>query len=817
MKGEFNRRRSILLLLTATCGLTAGHTAWAVGTVCVNTNQELALALNAAEGSATTIQLARGTYDLKNSVWNAQGPDAAKFRDGSSLLGGYSADCQSRNIDVGNTVLTNTGTAAPTIVALGDATLEGITFDLAAGFGIVTHGNKAGSEVLVRRDVFTGASQNQASALFVEWNSDAASTGTFRIVDSLVHGNSDGTVFGDGAVTLYHDGGNPKFELVNDTIVDNGGTLQGLSVLTTTGVALYLYNNIIYGNAGLDVSVQSGKKSVLVDNDIGTYAIPAPSTAPVGTLRGDPKLDANFRPIEVPASPVINAGTDSVIGGLPSTDLPGRDREIGSAPDLGAYESSISDSIVQTVTNTNDSGVGSLRAAIAGANANGSSGAIISFAIGSTCGPQVIHLQTALPSTTAETHILGFSQPGASPNTLDDGDNAVYCVILDGNTNHIADGFAVQNTAPNAAALSVNGIAFSGFTHAALNLRGGVGHFINGIRTGGSVGGVALADVDYGIILGPGVHGATIGVANDPSARNVLGGVTANAINIDQSSGATAAAHDNQIINNYIGVRYAGTTQNANNVGNSGVSVGGDNNTIQNNTFGFNGAQAIHLTSADAHDNTITGNTIGTDFEGSTIANNDGITVDAGAHDNDLSDNVIDNNTGNGVTVLGTSNHNSLRGSTFAANRGLAIDLGGDGVTANDNDSLAVNQPNRKQNFPVISSAIGEAFVGTVSGSVTSTAGTYKIDVYASTSCDASGYGEGTELIGNGTATVTITANGQGPGSFNVDVVGPFVAEFTKITATATDASGDTSEFSQCFNYTNDQIFGNGFDPGIAF
>ncbi len=283
-------------------------------------------------------------------------------------------------------------------------------------------------------------------------------------------------------------------------------------------MAVYAYNNIFYGNSDLDFFVQTGDKTVLVDNDIGSYFIPTPATPPVGTLRGDPQLDANFKPIESPASPVINVGTDSVIGGLPSTDLPGRNREIGSEPDLGAYESSVNDSLIQQVTNTNDSGVGSFRAAIEGANANGSSGAIITFGIGASCGPRSSICPRHCRRSGGNAY-LGFTQPGSSANSLTDGDNSVICVILDGDTNQIADGLAVQNTAPNAAALSVNGIAFSGFTHAALNLRGGVGHYINGIRTGGTVGGVGLVDVNYGIILGPGVHGATIGVANDGSSR----------------------------------------------------------------------------------------------------------------------------------------------------------------------------------------------------------------------------------------------------------------------------------------------------------
>jgi hypothetical protein len=35
----------------------------------------------------------------------------------------------------------------------------------------------------------------------------------------------------------------------------------------------------------------------------------------------------------------------------------------------------------------------------------------------------------------------------------------------------------------------------------------------------------------------------------------------------------------------------------------------------------------------------------------------------------------------------------------------------------------------------------------------------------------------------------------------------------TKITATATDSLGNTSEFSACTTYDDNGIFGNGFDP----
>src|SRR5262249_13046267 len=135
--------------------------------------------------------------------------------------------------------------------------------------------------------------------------------------------------------------------------------------------------------------------------------------------------------------------------------------------------------IFPKVTNTNDSGTGSLRKAISDANANGADGAIVTFQIGSTCGPSVIHLQTALPDITAPVHLEGFTQPVSSQNP--DGiyeNNAVVCVVLDGGLHSVADGFTVPASVADSLAFSVEGMAFSGFSHSAVNLRGGSGHAV---------------------------------------------------------------------------------------------------------------------------------------------------------------------------------------------------------------------------------------------------------------------------------------------------------------------------------------------------
>ena len=82
------------------------------------------------------------------------------------------------------------------------------------------------------------------------------------------------------------------------------------------------------------------------------------------------------------------------------------------------------------VTNTNDSGAGSLRQAILDANANNGLDTI-SFAI-PAAGVQTISLASPLPAITDPVVINGYSQTGASLNTQADTENAVLLIEING-------------------------------------------------------------------------------------------------------------------------------------------------------------------------------------------------------------------------------------------------------------------------------------------------------------------------------------------------------------------------------------------------
>src|SRR5262249_28346186 len=141
----------------------------------------------------------------------------------------------------------------------------------------------------------------------------------------------------------------------------------------------------------------------------------------------------------------------------------------------------------------------------------------------------------------------------------------------------------IPTNAGDGASLRVEGLAFSGFSDAAIALGAGDGSVVIGNRFGGTVGSHALAANGLGLKLDANSHDAIVGGA-DVSERNIIGGAST-------GSGVAlfSGTKNNQIIDNLIGVDWSG--------GASGhfVDLG-------------NGVRGIYLA---GHDNTISGNWIG--------------------------------------------------------------------------------------------------------------------------------------------------------------------------------------------------------------
>jgi len=115
-----------------------------------------------------------------------------------------------------------------------------------------------------------------------------------------------------------------------------------------------------------------------------------------------------------------------------------------------------------TVINTNDSGAGSLRQAILSANTNVGTDTI-NFNIPGT-GVHTITLASDLPAITDPVIIDGYTQPGATQNTLAVGENAALRIEVNGNSKggfHIitgGDGSTIKGLVLNRFGCDVAGI-----------------------------------------------------------------------------------------------------------------------------------------------------------------------------------------------------------------------------------------------------------------------------------------------------------------------------------------------------------------------
>ncbi|MGH6961449.1 MAG: choice-of-anchor Q domain-containing protein, partial [Dongiaceae bacterium] len=157
--------------------------------------------------------------------------------------------------------------------------------------------------------------------------------------------------------------------------------------------------------------------------------------------------------------------------------------------------------------------------------------------------------------------------------------------------------------------------------------------------------------------------------------------------------------------------------------------------------------------------------------------------------DNLVEDNTITLNGAAGVRVTSGAG-NEIRSNLIFANGGLGIDLGGDGVTPNDTGDPDTGA-NNLQNFPVVIRAIPGSGSTTIEGRLNSAANTtFTLEFFANATCDPAGFGEGETLLGS----TSVTTDSRGDASFQTTV--PSAAQF--VSATATDANGNTSEFSQC-------------------
>lgn len=186
--------------------------------------------------------------------------------------------------------------------------------------------------------------------------------------------------------------------------------------------------------------------------------------------------------------------------------------------------------------------------------------------------------------------------------------------------------------------------------------------------------------------------------------------------------------------------------------------------------------------------NGLTISSTGSSVRGLTISgfSGDGIKIDAGNRTSIVGLTIM-NNGGAGVHVS-SGTKNALSQNSISNNAGLGIDLGGDGVTLNDigdSDSGA----NNLINYPVLTLVTAEN--ARIEGSIDNVpSAKLTLEFFANDGCDPSGKGEGQRYVGKSVLT-------RGATSFSINLA-EALSIGDVITATATDESGNTSEFSAC-------------------
>lgn len=451
-----------------------------------------------------------------------------------------------------------------------------------------------------------------------------------------------------------------------------------------------------------------------------------------------------------------------------------------------------------TVINTNNSGPGSLREAITANNLtfNGEPN-LIAFAIPGA-GPHTISPASALPAIIAPVVLDGYTQSGAASNTVANGNNAVLQIRLDAQNAGSFDGLTLAGSNS-----TVRGLCIVRFGGDGLELGGGGNNFLGGNFIGLDTDGATVrANAGEGIRVSNS-SGNTVG-GTTPAARNVISGSQSDGIEF-----AGAASTNNFVLGNFIGTDATGTLDRGNN--GFGVNIGfdapantiGGTNAGARNVISGNNSGGVNVFSAG---NVIQGNFIGTDVPGTqNVANNgDGIFLSVSAPGGNLiggtnagAGNLIAFNALSGVRIS-NGDSNAIRANLIHSNLALGIDLNSDfAVTANDAGDYDTGA-NGLQNFPLITDATVTLTNTTVQGMLNSrTNTTYQIDVFANQFADASGNGEGQQFLGG----TTLTTGADSNGTFSVTL--PVAAIGGKITATATDPFGNTSEFSPAFTATS--------------
>jgi len=435
-----------------------------------------------------------------------------------------------------------------------------------------------------------------------------------------------------------------------------------------------------------------------------------------------------------------------------------------------------------------------------------------------TPGPQVISFNIPVSDPGFNGQVFTIN-PLSLMNAIDDDGTTIdgsSQTFFTGNTNEMGPEIEIKGDSEIGHGITmysannrIQGITVSGFNYGiVISGEQACNNLIIGCFVGTDVSGSgAGAYTEHGIVLRYGSNNNRIGGLTDQE-HNVVSG-NDYGISLNQCS-------NNIIQGNYVGTDVTGTKS----IGNAAVGISIDWET-DNNIIGGSQPGARNVICGNntgvwcwGSGNIIEGNYIGTDCTGKNfLGNHLGINIaDPLSIENVVIGNLVSGNTAHGIAVRGkyttvkenivsyndmigikiyeNAVNNTISRNSVFSNSWLGIDLLGDGVTPNDSGDTD-SGPNNLMNFPVLASAKAAPGRLIVKGYIdTSNPETVTIEFFANPvplpGGDESGYGEGAVFFGE------IRPNKKGKFTSPLPSVDPG----TLISATATDANGNTSEFA---------------------
>jgi hypothetical protein len=506
-----------------------------------------------------------------------------------------------------------------------------------------------------------------------------AKGGTLSLLNTTINGNNSG----EGGALAYT---NAALTVRSCTITANNTMAGGTAgcILDLSGAGMGIRNTIVAGNisGGVYRDLDPGQSMTGNNNLVGIGG--ALVNGVNGNITGvtDPRLfpmNINGGLTQtfalMPDSPALDKGSNA---DAPATDQRGQmrpsdgDNDGMATADIGAFE-------VQRylVTNTNNSGLGSLRQAILDNNTAG--GGYVKFAIPTIGQTKVIVPKSPLPVVSRTLHIDAWSQGGQSyqgpPLVEIDGVQVPNTIGLDIQwSDCIIRGLAITDfLGPTSDGIGVK-----------ISTRQGLRNWIYGCYIGVGLNGTSnKGNGQYGVWIAPTANGNTIGTnadgQRDVQERNVVSGCVANG----QRTGIYVESNSNTISGNNVGTDVTGQVAIPN--FNGIWVVAGTSNQIGSNPFLANPTAARNVVSGNTNygvsifsqgsNNFVSGNYIGVKADGaSALSNVVGVALDevnrtlvGGTSIGER--NVISGNTQYGVLISGSNAFgNLLQGNHIGTN-----------------------------------------------------------------------------------------------------------------------------------------------------